>query len=444
MHCGGSASAAERCGNGLENIYPTTAVRYGRMRYIGEFTHPPTLQFTCGGKVVISTERGIEIGQQVSLTCFGCERSITREQIKAYVDASGPESFRFKAGRILREATEADLTEWGHIETACHDKLKSAREVSARLGLPMKIVQCEHTFGGERVVFYFMAEERIDFRQLVQTLAAEYQTRIEMRQVGARDDARLVGDYEFCGRECCCKNFLKALKPVGMAMAKLQKTTLDLSKVSGRCGRLKCCLRFEHETYEVLDKKVPRMNSRIRTTQGTGQVVERQVLTQLVRIRQDDGVMLVVPVEEIEETGLPPAPRPDPNANGGGNGREPRGRNARPQRPPPPRPRPAPKPFGPEEDDFAADLPEDAPAPIEPQAASEVVEERAAPAESAPQPAGPTDRPSDGAPAGQPSDVGPDGGPDSERRRPRRGRRRRRRGPRGEGGAPPTGPSGPS
>ena len=113
-------------------------------------------------------------------------------------------------------------------------------------------------FGGERILFYFTAEERIDFRSMVRDLTTEYRTRIEMRQVGARDEARLLADYETCGREVCCKVFLKTLRPITMRMAKLQKATLDPTQVSGRCGRLKCCLRYEHVGYEELDKKLPR------------------------------------------------------------------------------------------------------------------------------------------------------------------------------------------
>lgn len=314
-HCGGCASANERCGNGLEKIYPTTAVRFGRMRHIGEFSHAPDLKFTCGCKVVIATDRGIEMGDQVSLTCFGCEKSVPRDQMRAYAETCGGDAYQLKKGRILREATEADLAEWKHIEATNFDKLQTARRTSAQLELPMKVVDCEHTFGGERIVFYFLADERIDFRDLVRILAGEYQTRIEMRQIGARDEARLVADYETCGRECCCKNFLKTLKPISMQMAKMQKATLDPSKVSGRCGRLKCCLRYEHETYEELDRKLPRMGVRVRTSHGTGQVIDRQVLTQLVKIRGDDDRLVTVVVEDILEVNVPP-PAPGSQADG--------------------------------------------------------------------------------------------------------------------------------
>ncbi|GMU22033.1 MAG: hypothetical protein AMXMBFR13_21210 [Phycisphaerae bacterium] len=325
--CGGCASAGERCGNGLEKIYPTTAVRYGRMRHIGEFSHAPDMKFTCGARVVVSTDRGIEIGEQVSLTCFGCDKSVSRDQMKSYAEASGGDAYQLKKGRILREASPADLQEWKHIEDGCFDKLQVARRASEEHNLPMKVVDCEYLFGGERIVFYFLADERVDFRDLVRSLAGEFQTRIEMRQIGARDEARLVADYETCGRECCCKNFLKTLKPVSMQMAKLQKATLDPSKVSGRCGRLKCCLRYEHETYESLDKKLPRLGLRIATMHGNGQVIDRQVLTQLVKIRTDDERLLTVVVEDILDEEPPPPSRSAEPGNGGPA--QPRGRSPR-------------------------------------------------------------------------------------------------------------------
>jgi cell fate regulator YaaT (PSP1 superfamily) len=129
------------------------------------------------------------------------------------------------------------------------------------MNLPMKIVEAEHLFGGERIVVYFSSGGRVDFRDLVRRLAKEYQTRIELRQVGSRDEARLISDFESCGQECCCRRFLKILDPVNMRMAKLQKATLDPSKISGHCGRLKCCLRYEDEIYKILKEQMPRKNS---------------------------------------------------------------------------------------------------------------------------------------------------------------------------------------
>ncbi len=332
--CGSGGSKGSACGNGLEKIYPTTAVRFGYMKYIGEFTHAPEMRFTCGSKVVIQTKRGIEVGEQVSLSCGGCDRSVTRDQMRSWVKACGDDSFIFEAGRILREATAADLAENAHILTSSRSHVRFCQEVADRLRLDLKVVDCECTFGGERIIFYFISESRVDFRSMVKDLATEFQTRIEMRQVGARDEARLLADYETCGREVCCKVFLKTLKPVSMKMAKMQKATLDPSKVSGRCGRLKCCLRYEHVSYEELERNLPPARARVRTNHGDGLVVNRQVLTQLVQIRCDDDTFKTVVLEDVyeingvavpgavrvlpEEPAAPPPPPPRPRGRRGG------------------------------------------------------------------------------------------------------------------------------
>ncbi len=122
----------------------------------------------------------------------------------------------------------------------------------------------EHLFGGERIVFYFLAEKRVDFRELVKDLAREFQTRIEMRQIGVRDEAKLLADYGDCGKPVCCNTHMAEMPPVSMRMAKLQKSTLDPSKISGRCGRLKCCLRFEQDVYEEFQKELPPVGRRRR------------------------------------------------------------------------------------------------------------------------------------------------------------------------------------
>jgi len=308
--------------NDVERAYLTTGVRFGYIRYIGEFTHPPDLRFTCGAKVVIQTQRGIELGEQVSLTCTGCDKSVTPEQIKEWVKHSGEDTYIFNAGRILREATAADLAEFARIQSSCRQKRDFAQQVAERHKLPLKVVECECPLGGERIIFYFTAAERVDFRAMVKDLAKEYRTRIEMRQIGARDEARLLADYETCGREICCKVFLKTLKPISMRMAKLQKATLDPSQVSGRCGRLKCCLRFEHTSYEELDKQLPRTGVRIRTNHGEGVIVNRQVLTQLVQIRTDSDTLVSVVAEDITAVDVeapvrkaePPKPAPSARA----------------------------------------------------------------------------------------------------------------------------------
>lgn len=344
--CGSGKALAgmARCGNGLEKIYPTTAIRFGYMRYIGEFTHSPDMKFTCGALVIIQTRRGIEIGEQVSLTCSGCDKSVTREQMKEWVGRSGEDTYMFNAGRILREATAADLAEFAHIQGDCQRKRNFARQVAQQHKLPLHVVECECPLGGERILFYFTAAERIDFRSMVKDLATEYRTRIEMRQIGARDEARLLADYETCGREVCCKVFLKTLKPISMRMAKVQKATLDPSQVSGRCGRLKCCLRYEHTGYEELDKRLPRVGAQVRTNHGEGVVVNRQILTQLLQIRTDDNTLVSVVAEDIlapGEKASPPQAESVEASHSGPDTKDPTtAKAAAPTKSPPPRRRP--------------------------------------------------------------------------------------------------------
>jgi len=178
--------------------------------------------------------------------------------------------------------------------------MECCRNFVKKMGLPMKIVDVEHVFGGERIIFYFMSDGRVDFRELVKKVAQEYQTRIEMRQIGSRDEAKLLGDVESCGQQCCCQRFLKLLKPVNMRMAKMQKATLDPAKISGYCGRLKCCLRYEDDTFTDLKKRLPKKNTRVKTKQGQGKVVDAQILTQLVLIEYQSGERATAHVDEIE------------------------------------------------------------------------------------------------------------------------------------------------
>ncbi len=316
--CEANGGSESKCGNGLEKVYRTTAVRYGYMKHIGEFTYAEGMKFTCGAKVVVQTNRGIEIGELVSVSCTGCDKHVSREQIKSYITTSGDDVYRLDNGRILREATPDDLLDNDKLQQQSQHIKQTVQQRAGEHQLEIKIVEIEYLFGGERIVIYFTAEGRVDFRELVRSLSRELQTRIKMHQVGARDEARLLADFETCGREVCCKVFLKSLKPITMRMAKLQRATLDPTKVSGRCGRLKCCLRYEHDSYEELDARLPRKGERIKTAHGYGTVIDRQILTQLVSIsRADGGGVVTSVIEDVEERGIkqfpPEASAPPPS-----------------------------------------------------------------------------------------------------------------------------------
>jgi cell fate regulator YaaT (PSP1 superfamily) len=229
--------------------------------------------------------------------------------MREYFAGSEADFSEGQSGKFVRFATADDISEERHLRKIAREEMESCRRFVKEMNLPMKIVDAEHVLGGERIIFYFMSDGRVDFRELVKRIAQEYQTRIEMRQIGSRDEAKLLGDVESCGQQCCCQRFLKNLKPVNMRMAKMQKATLDPAKISGFCGRLKCCLRYEDETYTELKKRLPRKNTLVKTEHGRGRIVDTQILTQLVMVEYENGDKAAVGVDEIEI--LSPCAGPD-------------------------------------------------------------------------------------------------------------------------------------
>ena len=292
---------------------PTAVVRYGAMRSIGEFRHNSETPIPRGTKVVIRSERGVELGEVVVPICAECDRRhLTSDQLKQFIRDNGADYPFRRDGRVLRLANPQDVIDYRHLEQSAKEAAAYCRQIIRDLSLDMRLIAVEHLLGGESLVFYFAAEHRVDFREMVRMLACQYRTRIEMRQVGARDEARLVADYERCGQQCCCQSFMKDLRPVSMRMAKTQKATLDPSKISGRCGRLMCCLRYEDATYEQLRKKLPRKNTWIRTAGGVaGRVLDAQIITQLVKIQLADSTFQTVANEDIVERDIEAPPTSD-------------------------------------------------------------------------------------------------------------------------------------
>ena len=282
-------------------------VRFGRMNILGLFEHNETQIPRTATRVVVKTEKGLELGYLVGqVASYKDGRfKLSDEQLgKYFADSEIPFSVDL-AGKFIRYATAEDIAEEQHLQKIAKEEMEVCERFAKELQLSMKIVDAEHIFGGERIIFFFMAEGRVDFRELVKKLAQDLQTRIEMRQIGSRDEAKLLGDLESCGQECCCIRFLQLLKPVNMRMAKMQKATLDPAKISGYCGRLKCCLRYEDQTYVQLKRRLPKKNSRVKTKQGEGRVLDAQILTQLVVIEYDGGEKAALPLEEIEVFGHP-------------------------------------------------------------------------------------------------------------------------------------------
>jgi|TARA_B100000959_G_C14957723_1_gene614464 cell fate regulator YaaT (PSP1 superfamily) len=290
----------------------TLVVRFGSLQLIGEYKQAGGIKIGCGSKLVARTHRGTELVDLVTTTCSnsGCSKSISRSEMLEYIDNSGGKNFPFHTnGRVIRIATRDDVGRMNELKSRISEQLKNARKLVEEHHLAMEIVEVEPILGEELLTFYFISEDRVDFRKLVSELASKYSTRIEMRQIGSRDEARLVADYERCGQHCCCKSFLKVLSPVSMRSAKQQKQTLDPKKISGRCGRLMCCLKYEDQTYRELKKKLPHKKTRVGTPEGPAIVQDGKILTQLVLVElEHDKRHVAFPLEELSDPETCPRP----------------------------------------------------------------------------------------------------------------------------------------
>lgn len=241
--------------------------------------------------VVVETARGEELGWvEISL------RMVPDEEIKG----------TFKT--ITRRATSLDLALMEEYRAREAQALKRCRDKVAELGLPMKVVRAEYSFNGRRLLFAFISEQRVDFRELVRVLARSFKTRIEMKQIGARDEAKLIGGYGRCGRELCCSTWLTEFHPVSIRMAKQQDLPLAPSEISGLCGRLLCCLAYENEQYADFRKTLPKVGTQVVTPQGKGVIVGLNVLTEsaLVELQSE----LTVEVQANEVQGIPSSKEP--------------------------------------------------------------------------------------------------------------------------------------
>lgn len=220
-----------------------------------------------------------------------------------------------KLKRVARRADPVDtatMEEYRQQESAA---LVKCREKSAELGLPMKIVKAEYSFNGQRLLFFFIADERVDFRELVRALARSFKTRIEMKQIGARDEAKLIGGYGRCGQTLCCTSWLTEFHPVSIKMAKQQDLPLTPTEISGLCGRLLCCLAYENSFYAEVKKKLPRTGTQVETPEGTGRVKAYNVLTESVTVELQNE--LTVEVDASEVTPIPGTqPTPSPRNKG--------------------------------------------------------------------------------------------------------------------------------
>jgi cell fate regulator YaaT (PSP1 superfamily) len=253
------------------------------MRFLGEFETGPNRCFARGADVIVHTDRGLEVGQVLCPATAQARQLITEPT----------------HGQIIRQMTVDDRATIQGLLERSRKEFETCESFIGQRKMAMALVDVEHLFGGERIVFYFLADKRVDFRELVKDLAREFQTRIEMRQIGVRDEAKLLADYGDCGKPVCCNTHMTVMPPVSMRMAKLQKSTLDPSKISGRCGRLKCCLRFEQDVYEEFQEQLPAPGTRVVTAKGQGRVLAQEILARKVLVEFEDGRRIIIAAAEI-------------------------------------------------------------------------------------------------------------------------------------------------
>lgn len=233
-------------------------------------------------RVIVETERGKSIGLVVKGPLELDDRELP-EGIKPVLRKARPEDL---------ESAEKNRAKEKEAFAFCLKRIKER-------GMEMKLVKVEYLFDGSKAIFYFTADGRIDFRELVKDLAHAFHTRIEMRQIGVRDEAGMVGGIGICGRELCCSSFLREFEPVSVKMAKEQNLALNPTKISGQCGRLLCCLSYEFETYCTLRKCLPKCGKRVKCGSVEGEVVKLNILDGTVTVRTDDAHEVIVPGSEI-------------------------------------------------------------------------------------------------------------------------------------------------
>ena len=265
-------------------MYAVVGVRFKQAGKIYYFD-PDDLPIGKDQVVIVETARGIEYGKVV----IG----------KKYV-SEGEVVLPLK--RVLRLATEEDRRQVMENKAAAERALSLCREKVREHALDMRLIDAEYTFDRNKIIFYFTADGRVDFRELVKDLASIFRTRIELRQIGVRDEAKMLGGIGPCGRTLCCSSFLGDFEPVSIKMAKDQNLSLNPIKISGLCGRLMCCLKYENDAYEEAKREMPDMGDRVTTPDGTGRVVGLNLLERRVRVELDELERLIeYDLSEVEQ-----------------------------------------------------------------------------------------------------------------------------------------------
>lgn len=258
-----------------------------QLRTAGEikYFYTGSLKLDTGEKVIVEADRGLEYGEIAA-------------QSETVEDASSLEG---PVRKIIRKANPWDEKQIAKNKAKTKDLMNICEQKIKEHKLPMKLVDAEYSFDRSKIIFYFTSEGRVDFRDLVKNLASIFRVRIELRQIGVRDEARLLGGFGPCGRQLCCMAFLKNFNPVTIRMAKVQNLPLNPSKISGLCGRLMCCLGYESECYKELSRGLPKIGKEVSTDQGKGRVLAVNPLKQTVTVDLGEGRIKDIKMEVREE-----------------------------------------------------------------------------------------------------------------------------------------------
>ena len=247
---------------------------------------PNGIEFSAGDALIVKTERGLEYG-------------VADENLKE-VSEDAIAKLKSPLKPVMRKATSEDSAKWANLQAQAEEALPVFKEMVEQYKLDMHPVTVEFLFDGDKAIFYFEADERIDFRELVRALAAKFHVRIDMRQIGVRDEARIVGGFGHCGQELCCARLGGEFCPVSIRMAKEQDLSLNPQKISGVCGRLMCCLRYEFDAYKDFKSRAPKQNATVKTPDGPAKVIDLDVPREVVSVRLEGEKPVRVPLSAFD------------------------------------------------------------------------------------------------------------------------------------------------
>jgi len=241
--------------------------------------------FSTGDYVIVESDRGLDYGEVLSGEEVILDNFIPQKNLR----------------KIIRIATDGDVEKIDRNRKTAKEAIKTCNKKIIERNLNMKLIDAELSFDCSKIIFYFSAEERVDFRDLVKDLAKIFKARIELKQVGVRDEAKMFGGFGQCGRELCCARFLKDFEPVTIKMAKDQNLPLNPTKISGVCGRLMCCLSYEHKCYKESAKGLPKISQRIKTKDGQGKAIDVNYLKRLAVVELEDGRHIKIDYNQLEK-----------------------------------------------------------------------------------------------------------------------------------------------